>query len=72
VQLAQQLYDAGEKTVAEIAAIFLAGDLDEHLVELPLVAWARPAAAQSVGVALPELGAPLPDRLVGIISSTSR
>ena len=40
-------------------------DLDEHLVEVPLVAGAGPAAAQPVGVGLPELGAPLPDRFVG-------
>src|ERR1700758_370233 len=39
-------------------------DPDEHLVEVPLVAGARAPPAQLVGVGLPELGAPPPDRLV--------
>ena len=39
-------------------------DPDEHLVEVPLVAGARAPPAQLVGVDLPELGAPPPDRLV--------
>jgi hypothetical protein len=39
-------------------------DPDEHLVEVPRVAWARAPPAQRVGVGLPELGAPPPDRLV--------
>ena len=39
-------------------------DPDEHLVEVPLIAGARAPPAQLVGVGLPELGAPPPDRLV--------
>ena len=39
-------------------------DPDEHLVEVPLVAGARAPPAQLVGLGLPELGAPPPDRLV--------
>jgi hypothetical protein len=40
-------------------------DRDEYLIEVPSVPWAWPAAAQPVGVGLPELGIPLPHRLVG-------
>ena len=39
-------------------------DPDEHLIEVPLVAGARAPPAQLVGVGLPELGAPPPDRLL--------
>ena len=40
-------------------------DLHEDLVDVPLVAGARSAPAQLVGIVRPELGAPGPDRLVG-------
>jgi hypothetical protein len=40
-------------------------DRQEHLVEMPLVAGSGLAAAQPAGVFRPELGTPLPDRLVG-------
>jgi hypothetical protein len=43
----------------------LAVDLDEYLVEVPFVARSGPAPRQPVGECLAELGAPLPDRLVG-------
>src|SRR6185295_10857843 len=36
----------------------------EDLVEVPLNAGAGPAPAQLVGVGLPELGTPAPDRLI--------
>src|SRR6185295_16997894 len=36
----------------------------EDLVEVPLIAGAGPAPAQLVGVGLPELGTPAPDRLI--------
>src|SRR5215475_8668021 len=39
-------------------------DLHEDLVEVPLVAGAGAAPTQLVGVGLPELGAPAPDRLI--------
>src|SRR5262245_29075187 len=39
-------------------------DLHEDLIEVPLVAGAGAAPAQLVGVGLPELGAPAPDRLI--------
>jgi hypothetical protein len=39
-------------------------DPDEHLFEVPRVAGARARPAHLVGVGLPELGAPPPDRLV--------
>jgi hypothetical protein len=39
-------------------------NLHEHLVEVPPVAGARAAPAQLVGLGLPALGAPPPDRLV--------
>ena len=41
-----------------------AGDCQEHLVEVPLVAGSGLAAAQAGRVGGSELGAPLPDRLV--------
>ena len=41
-----------------------AADPDEHLIEVPLVARLRSAAAQFVGEGLGELAAPLPNRLV--------
>ena len=57
----------------------LAVDREEDLVEVPRVAGPGPAAAQPGRVDLPELHAPVPDRLVGTItprcsisSSTSR
>ena len=37
---------------------------DEDFIEMPLVSGAGAAPAQLVGVGLPELGAPPPDRLV--------
>jgi hypothetical protein len=40
-------------------------DPDEHLVEVPLVPWPRPAAAQAVGKAPAEFPAPSPHRLIG-------
>ena len=40
-------------------------DRQEHLVEMPLVAGSGLAAAQAGRVFRPELGTPLPDRLVG-------
>ena len=43
----------------------MAGDRQEHLVEVPLVAESGLAAAQAGRVDVSELGAPLPDRLVG-------
>ena len=43
----------------------IAVDLDEDLVQVPLVAGPGLAAAQAGRVGGPELGAPLPDRLVG-------
>jgi hypothetical protein len=39
-------------SVAEIVGLPM--DLDEHLVEMPLILWAWPATAQSVRVDLPE------------------
>src|SRR5271163_418296 len=39
-------------------------DLHKHLVQVPLVARARAAAAQLVGVGLAELVTPAPDRLI--------
>ena len=45
--------------------LLCAVDLDEHLIEVPFVAGPRAPPAQLVGVGLPELGAPAPDRLVG-------
>ncbi len=39
-------------------------DTDEDLIEVPPVTGPRPPPAQLVGVGLPELGAPPPDRLV--------
>ena len=42
-----------------------AGDRQEHLAEMPRVGGPFPAAAQPAGVFRPELGTPLPDRLVG-------
>jgi hypothetical protein len=39
-------------------------DLDEHLVQVPLVARARPSAPQGVGVVLSELLGPLSDCFV--------
>src|SRR5271157_260702 len=39
-------------------------NLHKHLVKVPLVAGAWAPPAQLVGVGLPELGAPPPDRLV--------
>ena len=42
----------------------LPADLDEYLVEVPLVPRTRTAPTQSVGVGLPELRAPLPHCLV--------
>ena len=39
-------------------------DRQEHLVEMPPVAGSGLAAAQPAGVLRPELGTPLPDRLV--------
>jgi hypothetical protein len=43
----------------------LSVDLDEYLVEVPLIPGAWPPAAQPVRVGLPELLAPLPEGLVG-------
>jgi hypothetical protein len=43
----------------------LAVDLDEYLIEVPLVPWPGPSAAQSIGVGLAERSAPLPNCLVG-------
>jgi hypothetical protein len=43
----------------------LAVDREEHLIEVPLISWAWPSAAQPVRVGLSELLAPLPDGLVG-------
>ena len=40
-------------------------DPDEHLVEVPLVPWPRPAAAQAIGKALAEFPAPSPHGLIG-------
>jgi hypothetical protein len=45
--------------------VLLAVDADLHLVEVPFIAGSRSAAAQPVGVGLPEFVAPLPDGLVG-------
>jgi hypothetical protein len=39
-------------------------DRDEHLVEMPFIAWAWPTATQPVREALTELAAPLMDGLV--------
>jgi hypothetical protein len=44
--------------------VLLAVDLDEHLIQMPDVAWARPAPAQLLGEVLAEAPAPLPDALV--------
>lgn len=59
--------------------LLLTVDLDEDLVQVPLVPGAGPTAAQRVGVVLPELGAPPPDGFrktatprSSISSSTSR
>jgi hypothetical protein len=43
----------------------LASDLDEHLVQMPLVAWSGPTTAQAVGVDLPKFATPLVDGVVG-------
>jgi hypothetical protein len=40
-------------------------DLDEHLVQMPLVTGLWPPTAQVVGESLAELRAPRPDRLLG-------
>jgi hypothetical protein len=40
-------------------------DPDEHLVEVPLVAWSGSAAAETAGKALAKFPAPSPYRLVG-------
>jgi hypothetical protein len=39
-------------------------DPDKHLIQVPLVTRSGPPTAQLVGVGLPELGAPAPDRFV--------
>jgi hypothetical protein len=39
-------------------------DRQKHLVQMPLVPGARPAATELVGIALPELSTPLSDGLV--------
>ena len=43
----------------------LALDRDDHLVKMPRVTGAESPAVESVGVGLPELGAPSPHRFVG-------
>ena len=40
-------------------------DPDEHLIEVPLVSWPRPAAAQAIGEIRAEFLAPPSHRLVG-------
>jgi hypothetical protein len=46
-------------------------DLDEHLVEMPLIIWPGPTATQLVREGLPELAAPLLDGFVGDQDTTS-
>ena len=43
----------------------LALDGQKHLVHVPLIAWARAAATQLVGIVLAKLAAPFANRLVG-------
>jgi hypothetical protein len=43
----------------------LAANGQEHLIEVPLVAWPRAPAPELIRVCLPELPAPLADSLVG-------
>ncbi len=45
--------------------VVFAIDLDEHFIEVPLVARSRTPAAQFVGICLTELEAPLSNRFIG-------
>ena len=45
-------------------------ELDEHLIQVPFVAWPPTTTAQLVRVLLPEPLAPGPDRLIGHVDTT--
>jgi hypothetical protein len=47
-------------------------DLDEHLVEVPLVPWSWAAAANATGKALAEFSAPSPHGLIGNFNASLR
>jgi hypothetical protein len=40
-------------------------DGEEHLIKVPFVTWSRPSAPELIGIGLPKLPAPLPDRFIG-------
>jgi hypothetical protein len=46
-------------------------DRQKHLIEMPLIPGLRPAVPQLIGIRLPELLAPLPDRFIGHDDATS-
>jgi hypothetical protein len=40
-------------------------DGEEHLIQVPFVTWSRPSAPELIGIGLPKLPTPLPDRFIG-------
>jgi hypothetical protein len=40
-------------------------DGEEHLIKVPCVTWARASAPELMGIGLPKLPTPLPDRFIG-------
>jgi hypothetical protein len=46
-------------------------DRQKHLIEMPHITGLRPVMAQVIGIRLPELLAPLPDRFTGHDDATS-
>jgi hypothetical protein len=50
----------------------LAGDLEHHLIEMPLVAGPGQAPPDDIGGLLAELQAPLPDRLMADLDAPER
>jgi hypothetical protein len=50
--------------------VLLSSDLQLHLVNVPLVGWPKPPAAQVLGICRPELAAPEADRLVADLDAS--